>query len=239
MEGWKDGTVQIYCHQSVWTSRGGIHSTHTKGRIVDQVKTKKNQMWNERYRVEEYVYGKEPNTYFKDQLKNLSPGNLLLPGEGEGRNAVYAASKNWKVQAFDPSVEGQKKALALAQEKGVEIKYDLSSYLEYQYPKNYYDLVGLFSTHQPSVMRKAFHKKVCDTLKPGGIVILEAFHKDQIHKHTGGPKNLDFLYNDTELLEDFQALEIIELDVLSRVLKEGLFHQGEASVIQLLARKKG
>ncbi|MDA0985112.1 MAG: hypothetical protein O3C56_04825 [Bacteroidetes bacterium] len=48
--------------------------------------------WNERYASTEYVYGKEPNQYFKQILCSLSPGKILLPAEGEGRNAVYAAS---------------------------------------------------------------------------------------------------------------------------------------------------
>ena len=50
--------------------------------------------WNERYVSKEYVYGKEPNTFFKDFIhqKLRIPGKLLLPAEGEGRNAVFAAT---------------------------------------------------------------------------------------------------------------------------------------------------
>ena len=41
--------------------------------------------WNERYVSKEYVYGKEPNTFFKDFIhqKLRVPGKLLLPAEGE------------------------------------------------------------------------------------------------------------------------------------------------------------
>jgi len=74
--------------------------------------------WNARYAAAEYAYGTEPNAFFKAQLDQLTPGRLLLPAEGEGRNAVYAAKKGWEVVAFDQSDAGQKKALKLAKETG-------------------------------------------------------------------------------------------------------------------------
>ena len=48
--------------------------------------------WNERYDEESYAYGNSPNVFFKQQLDKLKVGSLLLPAEGEGRNAVYALS---------------------------------------------------------------------------------------------------------------------------------------------------
>ena len=52
--------------------------------------------WNDRYGRAEYAYGKNPNVFFKEQLDLLPPGKILLPAEGEGRNAVYAAEKDGK-----------------------------------------------------------------------------------------------------------------------------------------------
>jgi hypothetical protein len=76
--------------------------------------------WNERYGADEYVYGKEPNGFLKEFIDNHPPGKILLPAEGEGRNAVYAASKGWEVTAFDFSEEGKKKALKLALKKPIK-----------------------------------------------------------------------------------------------------------------------
>ena len=53
------------------------------------------EFWNERYSQEAYAYGTEPNAFFKSRIDQLSPGKLLLPAEGEGRNAVYAATKGF------------------------------------------------------------------------------------------------------------------------------------------------
>ena len=81
--------------------------------------------WNQRYAEEEYAYGTEPNAFFKAQLDQRTPGRLLLPAEGEGRNAVYAAKKGWEVVAFDQSDAGQKKALKLAKETLVKFRLNL------------------------------------------------------------------------------------------------------------------
>jgi hypothetical protein len=51
------------------------------------------EMWDERYQKIALVYGAEPNEFLKDSLQALVPGKILLPGEGEGRNAVFAAQK--------------------------------------------------------------------------------------------------------------------------------------------------
>ena len=72
--------------------------------------------WNERFGKEEFIYGTEPNQFFKEQLQNLEIGTLLLPAEGEGRNAVYAATQGWEVSAFDISEQGRVKAIFLAKQ---------------------------------------------------------------------------------------------------------------------------
>lgn len=59
------------------------------------------EFWNRRYREKEFAYGIEPNEFLKEQLAQLPPGRILFPGEGEGRNAVYAAQLGWQVNSFD------------------------------------------------------------------------------------------------------------------------------------------
>lgn len=56
--------------------------------------------WNQRYDATEYIYGTMPNHFFKAQIDRLKPGNILLPAEGEGRNALYVAEQGFDVAAF-------------------------------------------------------------------------------------------------------------------------------------------
>ena len=81
--------------------------------------------WNERFGASEYVYGTAPNQFFKEQLQLLKPGDILLPAEGEGRNALYATTQGWNVLAFDSSSSGKKKALKLSQDHGENLHYKI------------------------------------------------------------------------------------------------------------------
>ena len=68
--------------------------------------------WDSRYSSEEYVYGKQPNEFFKEQLLKLTPGSILMPADGEARNGVFAAEQGWKVISMDLSIEAKGKALS-------------------------------------------------------------------------------------------------------------------------------
>ena len=192
--------------------------------------------WNERYSVSGYVYGTEPNEFFKKQIVKLSAGRLLLPGEGEGRNAVYAASLGWEVDAFDYSKQAFRKARSLAEQKNVNINYIVSSYEDYQYPLEHYDAAGLIYIHMPPDIRQSIHRKIIRSLKPGGIIILEAFHKEQINYDTGGPKDIDMLYSEDKLTEDFKGLHIVSLEKEKIPLQEGILHAGDAVVIRFMGK---
>ena len=193
--------------------------------------------WDERFSLEEYVYGTKPNVYFKTQLDKLKTGKILLPCEGEGRNAVYAAIKGWQVDAFDTSIEGKKKALNLAEKSGLSIRYDILSAVDYK-PEPIYDAVGLTFCHFPPEIRGDIHKAAADSLLPGGIIILEAFNKKQIGLESGGPKDINMLFSISDLKNDFSNLEILQLEECTDKLDEGAFHSGEAHLIRLLAKKK-
>ena len=62
------------------------------------------EFWDKRYGEEGFAYGKEPNEYIRAKLPLLTPGKILFPGEGEGRNAVYAAQLGWKASAISSKV---------------------------------------------------------------------------------------------------------------------------------------
>ncbi len=80
-----------------------------------------NSFWDDRYKVEDYVYGREPNDFLRAEAHRIAPGRVLCLAEGEGRNAVFLAGLGHQVTAVDQSIEGLRKADRLAREHGVEI----------------------------------------------------------------------------------------------------------------------
>lgn len=193
--------------------------------------------WDERFSGPDYVYGTEPNAFFKSCIDDLSPGKLLLPGEGEGRNAVYAAGCGWDVHAFDQSDVAREKALKLAAEKGVRIVYDHGSLLDVPLQKGSYDLIALVFFHLDPRARIFYHRHLVQLLKPKGKIILEVFSKEQLHRKSGGPKELDLLYATAELKEDFKELNITRADEEIIPLNEGAGHKGDAAVIRFIGQK--
>lgn len=192
--------------------------------------------WDQRFAEQGFAYGEKPNVFLSRRLGDLKPGDLLLPAEGEGRNAVWAATRGWRVHAFDTSTVGRDKALATARNRAVEITYELRSVLDDLGDlEGCFDAVGLIYMHLPPETRPVAHQSVISCLRPGGRLILEAFSKEQIDRGTGGPRDSELLYDPVELDGDFEGLEILSLERCDVELSEGNYHRGEASVVRLLA----
>ena len=197
-----------------------------------------NDVWNKRYDVDDFVYGLEANKFFQENIELTPKTRLLLPGEGEGRNALFAAKNNLYVHAFDLSEIAAGKAMHLAESAGVRYEYQVCSCKEFAAPELYYDAIGLIFLHIPSAERAEFHKKLINSLKSGGRVIAELFSKRQAEMNSGGPKNSDLLYSMEELKEDFKDMDFKILEEKTIDLKEGSLHEGSAWVIRLVAEKR-
>lgn len=199
--------------------------------------------WNDRYSTDEFAYGEQPNNYLKKQLMQLDTGTILFPAEGEGRNAVFAAKLGWKVSAFDISIEGKNKAIQLAENNNVSIDYQVGELQQLDYKAEHFDAIALIYAHFPSAIKSAYHKTLSNYLRKGGLLIFEAFskkHLDYIAKNekVGGPKEIDMLFSIEEIRTDFENYEILVLEEMEIELNEGLFHNGQGSVIRFVGRKK-
>ncbi len=194
--------------------------------------------WDERFSVEGYVYGTEPNKFFKEQLMKINPvGRLLLPAEGEGRNAVFAAKLGWKVDAFDQSKVARQKAINLSNGNKVKINYFITQLEDFIPQKNYYDCAAIIFVHVPSESRSIFYKKIIESLKPKGKIIIELFSKNQLGKNSGGPQDTNMLASVEDIRNDFNEIKIELLTEENIYLEEGEKHSGEASVIRLVGKK--
>lgn len=194
------------------------------------------QFWNERYANNESFYGEAPNRFFKTFIDAQPVGRLLLPAEGEGRNALYAATNGWAVEAFDFSEEARNAAAEKAEVAGVMLHYELKD-IEVYRPIKKYDAIALIFAHQPPSIRIPFHQKLIESLEPGGYIIMECFSKQQVKNNSGGPKDIQRLYDVTEIRNDFAALEILICEEAEVDLAEGDWHKGNASVIHFVGRK--
>ena len=194
-------------------------------------------MWDKRYDKPDYVYGTEPNDFLRENIKYFKDGTILSLGEGEGRNAVFLAETSREVIGVDSSKVGLKKALSLADKRGVSITTELADLSEYDPGENLYSGIISIFCHLSSKVRIDLHKKCISALKPGGIFLLEGFIPDQIGRGTGGPQNPDMMHSKEELLETFSGFEILYAVEKERIIEEGPFHKENVSVVQFIASK--
>jgi SAM-dependent methyltransferase len=194
--------------------------------------------WDERFADREFLYGTEPNVFLVEQAHRLAPGSrILLPGDGEGRNGVWLAGRGMDVLSVDASAVGLAKAQRLARDRGLSIKTDVADLGAWAWPSSGFDAIVSLFLHLALPERASIHGKMIDALKPGGILILEAFRLEQLAYSSGGPKDPTLLYSAGQLKAEFRAIDILLLEEALVDLDEGKLHQGPGATVRLVARK--
>ena len=198
--------------------------------------------WNQRYAEDGFAYGHLPNHFFAEAIKSLPLGKILLPAEGEGRNAIHAAKLGWEVNAFDISASGQQKALQWAKENEVTINYQVGELQNLSFEPQSFDAIGLIYAHFSGDQKAIIHQQLLSLVKPRGFVLLEAFSKNHlqyqaINERVGGPKDLNMLHSIEEMQTDFNACTFLQLSEEEVTLHEGKYHQGVGKVIRMVAQK--
>lgn len=195
-------------------------------------------MWDERYSQSGYVYGTEPNEFLAEAAARIPPGPVLSLGEGEGRNAALLAGLGHQVTAVDQSEVGLAKAQRLAAERGLTIETvaaDLEGFpIE---PGAWAGIVSIFC-HLPRRIRVPLYAAVVRGLQPGGVFVLEAYTPQQLDRGTGGPQDPDMLVSLADLTKELAGLEFIHARELEREVREGLYHTGVASVVQVIGVRR-
>ncbi len=202
-----------------------------------------NDFWNTRYAAEAYAYGMDPNEFFKSTIDALRPsGRILLPAEGEGRNAVYAARKGMEVYAYDLSEEGKNKALQLAEIEGVDLSYTVGPLDALKLDDAQFDVVALIYAHMPADIWRTEYINIAKLLKAGGLLILEGFsrsHPDyqKVYPGIGGPKDIEMLFTVESIAKVFADFEVQLLEEVEVELAEGLYHNGRGKVVRFIGKK--
>ncbi len=204
----------------------------------NQISTPPGAFWDEKYAGEDYFYGTEPNRWLAAQAHRLTPGMAALSiADGEGRNGVWLAKQGLSVTTVDASTRAVAKAGALAAAQNVETTRIQADLTTWDWPVGQFDVcVSIFAHFRPGD-REQVHGRLLAALKPGGLVMLEAYTPYQHIYKTGGPPFLEMLYTAYTLERDFAGTEILERAELTTDVREGSGHRGTASVVRFIARK--
>jgi len=196
------------------------------------------KMWDERFSQPEPVYGHAPNAFLAAQVARLQPGmKVLVPGDGYGRNGSGLARQGFQVHTVDLSTVGVERARQAAQAAGVTMAIEQADLAAWNWPSNEYDAVCAIFLHLPPDVRVKVHPAMVKALKPGGLLIFEAFSPNQLKHTSGGPKQVELLYTAATLRDDFAPAEPLQLEEAEVQIDEGHLHRGSAAVVRGIFRK--
>lgn len=143
------------------------------------------------------------NKFLPTAIIGRPPGKALDIGTGEGRNALFLAAEGWEVTAFDISDVAVKLTREAADRKGLKLSALVADADLFDYGRQRWDLVVGMYMHGV-ITRNA--DKITDSLKPGGIVVIEGFHRDLNRPSVDGGY---IGYRSNELLKAFDRLRVL------------------------------
>jgi SAM-dependent methyltransferase len=194
-------------------------------------------MWETRYSIDDYLFGTEPNDFLRENLRILGSGSVLCLAEGEGRNATFLAGQGFDVHSVDLSESGVAKTLKLAADHKVTVHAEVGDLATHDIGESQWDAIVSIFAHMPPEIRRDLHRRVVTALKPGGVILLEAYTPAQIGRGTGGPQVTEMTMSLETLADELVGLEVIHATELVRNVVEGPGHTGDGAVVQYVARK--
>lgn len=196
--------------------------------------------WDRRYAGEAFAFGTEPNDFLVDVEPRLPRGGRVLSlAEGEGRNAVWLASRGFVVHSVDGSEVGVAKTLRLAADRGVTVHAEVGFLEDTGITPGAWDVIVSVFVHQPPPLRAELHRRIVAGLAPGGMYVMEAYSPGHWGRGTGGPPHPERLVPLAAAMAELEGLEFLHAAELERDVVEGHLHTGDAAVTQILARKAG
>ncbi len=196
-------------------------------------------IWNQRYQGETFHFGTAPNAFLVSQRHLLTTGaHCLAVADGEGRNGVWLAQQGLTVHAVDNATVGLDKARRWAQTSNVDIQFEHADLLNWDWGVARYDVVvAIFIQFTPPHLRAQMFENIKQSLKPGGLLLLQGYTPRQLDYRTGGPSQLENLYTPALLRTAFADMDIRHLHEHDSILTEGTGHCGRSALIDLVAVK--
>ena len=172
--------------------------------------------WDQRYAASELVWSREPNGFVADELADLAPGTAVDLAAGEGRNAIWLASRGWSAHAVDFSQVALDKGARLGD--GLDVTWVCADATTWQ-PSQPVDLVVMAYFQVPAPDRRRAVRSAATMLRPGGTLLLVAHDSTNLAEGTGGPQDPAVLMSAEDVLADLDGIEV-EVLRAGRVARE-------------------
>jgi SAM-dependent methyltransferase len=184
------------------------------------------ERWNQILTSPKPAFNTAPNTFLVGITNGLKRGRSLDVGMGQGRNTIYLARQGWESNGFDPADRAVAAAQEEARKLGVKITTQVARAEGFDWGDARWDLIVL-----SYVGAREYAANVIRALRPGGMVVVEAFHRDAAKtRQIGGAVRFDT----NELLQIFAGFRVVHYEDREAVGDFGLV---DTRVVRLAAVK--
>jgi rhodanese-related sulfurtransferase len=152
-----------------------------------------------------HPHGLAPSSFLVDNFSLLPKGLVLDVPMGEGRNAIYLATRGFDVDGVDANPKKVAKARAAARQLGAPIRAVVGNVEDGTYiiPLDAYNVIVVFN-----FLYRPLFREIRDGIAPGGVVVYQTYTVEQAR--LGRPRNPDYLLKPGELREAFLDWEILK-----------------------------
>ena len=147
------------------------------------------EYWDDRYRSAHQLWSGQPNPQIVAQAADLTPGDALDVGCGEGADAIWLARQGWTVTGVDISAVALERAAGHAAACGDDIARRISwrqaDLLGWEPGPQRYDLVSAQFMYLPAADLESLHRRLAAAVRPGGTLLVVLHHPDSMHAGPG------------------------------------------------------
>ena len=172
--------------------------------------------WDQRYAGTGLVWTAEPNRFAVAELQDLAPGRALDVAAGEGRNAVWLASRGWQVTAVDFSAAGLDKGRRLAEARGVAVDWVHADVRDYQPEAASFQLVLVAYLQLREAELDGVLRRAATALAPGGVLLVVGHDVTNLTEGSGGPPDPAVLYTPESITRSLGGLAVVRAERVRR-----------------------
>jgi SAM-dependent methyltransferase len=162
------------------------------------------EFWDERYSSATRLWSGQPNPQLVAQATDLTPGEALDAGCGEGADAIWLASRGWTVTGVDLSEVALERAARHAATEGDSIARRITwlheDLLSWDPGPRRFDLVSTQFLHLPPDLFDPAYRRLAAAVRPGGTLLVVMHHADDVHANVGRPSGHPGLFPSAEQL---------------------------------------
>ncbi|MDG3010246.1 class I SAM-dependent methyltransferase [Rhodococcus sp. D2-41] len=174
--------------------------------------------WDERYRQSDLVWGAPPNPVVVEYVTSLPHGSAVDVGCGEGRNAIWLATRGWETTGIDFSQVALDKAAQIVADHPRPVRERLHWVCDDLLAADLgtgRDLILIVFIHLPAEQRRTLLDRAVAALRPGGTLLMLGHHSRNLHEGVGGPPDAQILFTPQDVVadlggaDDSVAMEIV------------------------------